>query len=158
VPDRLACFAGLDTTEAMHNGRRTTGCGGELYKQVSGRYVLRLKPNVPEQYDSCITIQITPRNGKGLTELLVFDKGQAHLRNLCSDVLVRNLAKPRKHLTAQRGTMIVVFNRPCLYYGSKTYEMSVLVKRLEFVDAQTGERIVLENQLFWRVVNITELG
>lgn len=156
-PGHRNCFAGVDTVRGKNQYATTRGCFGRFYLRVNNRWVLRLTSRLPVQYDSCTSVAVGGAKRDLVAELLVFDPGKAHLDNLCSDVRIVNAARPRQRLTARDGRVVVAF-RPTTYYGSTTYAVSLWVQRLEFVDPKTGKRIVLENQLLWRVPNITHLG
>jgi hypothetical protein len=157
LPKHRGCFAGVDTARGKNKYLTTTGCGGTFYLQVNSRWVLRLTPRLPVQYDSCTSVAVGGTGARLAADLLVFDPGKAHMYNLCSDVLVANASRPRQRLRARAGRVVVGF-RPTTDYGSRTYTVSLWVQRLEFVDPKTRKRIVLENQLLWRVTNILELG
>ena len=156
-PEHRGCFAGVDTVRGENKHPTTTGCFGTFYLRVNSRWVLRLTPRLPVQYDSCTSVAVGGAKTGLAAELLVFDPGKAHLYNLCSDVRIANAARPRQRLTARAGRVVVAF-RSMTYHGSPTYAVSLWVQRLEFVDPKTRKRMVLENQLLWRVPNITELG
>lgn len=155
-PTHRGCFAGVDTVRSENN-YPATGCFGPFYLRVNSRWVLRLTPRLPVQYDSCTRVAVGGAETGLAAELLVFAPGKAHLDNLCSDVRIVNAARPRQRLTARAGRVVVAF-RPTTYYGSPTYAVCLWVQRLEFVDPKIRKRMVLENQLLWRVPNITKLG
>jgi len=143
------CFADIDTSQAG----QSIGCSGGTYKLVNDKYVIRINPNFPIQFDSCYTITIDSLNRKLLTELLVFDNKNASLTNICTDVIITNSAEPTRHLYAQSGQIIIGFSDPSPLYGNETHHTTVFIKNLKFIDSKTGEEIELKNELLWKVLN-----
>lgn len=148
------CFANIDTS----NTSQTSACISGTYKLVSDKYVIRIFPDFPIQFDSCYSITIDSINGQRFTELLVFDKNNASLTNICSDLTITNSPEPTRHLYAQSGQVIIGFSNPTELYGNKTHHTTVLIKNLIFIDKSTGEKIELKNELLWKVLNLGTPG
>jgi hypothetical protein len=143
------CFAEIDTLKAG----QIIGCTGETYKLINDKYVIRIFPDFPIQFDSCYTITIDSSNAERLTELLVFDNMDASLTNICNDLTITNAPKPTQQLHAQSGRLIIGFSDPTELYGNKTHHTTILIKRLVFIDGKTGDKIELVNELFWKVLD-----
>ncbi|MEZ4843272.1 MAG: hypothetical protein R3A43_03360 [Bacteroidia bacterium] len=143
------CFAGIDTLKAG----QSIGCAGGTYKLINDKYVIHMLPDFPIQFDSCYSVTIDSSNAGRLTELLVFDKKDASLTNICTDLIINNAPKPTQQLQAQSGQLIIGFSDPTELYGNKTHHTTVLIKRLVFIDSKTGEKIELENELLWKVLD-----
>jgi hypothetical protein len=139
------CFADIDTSKAG----QTIGCSGGTYKLINDKYVIRILPDFPIQFDSCYTTTINSSNAGRLTELLIFDHKNAHLANICTDITITNNPNPTRHLQAQSGQLIIGFSDP----GNQTHHTTVLIKRLVFIDNKTGEKIELENEILWKVLD-----
>ncbi len=144
------CFANIDTSKTG----QTIGCSGWTYKLINDKYVICILPNGPVQFDSCYTLTIDSSNAG----LLVFDNKDAHLANICTDVIITNNPTPTRHLYAQSGKIIVGFSDPTELYGNATYHTTVLIKRIVFVDNKTGGKIELENELLWKVKDLGTPG
>ena len=143
------CFADIDTLKAG----QSIGCSGGTYKLINNKYVIRILPDFPIQFDSCYSVTIDRSNAKRLTQLLIFDNKDAHLSNICTDIIITNNPKPTRALTAQSGQLVIGFSDPTELYGNKTHHTTVLIKKLVFIDGQTGEKIELENEILWKVLD-----
>jgi hypothetical protein len=143
------CFADIDTSRAG----RALGCSGWTYKLINDKYVIRIFPNVAVQYDSCYTLTIDSSNAGRLTELLIFDNKDANLSNICTDLINVNIPRPKRKLHAQSGQLIVGFSDPTELYGNQTHHTTILIKKLVFIDSITGDKIELENELLWKVLD-----
>ena len=86
----VTCFADIDTSKAG----QTLGCSGGTYKLINDKYVIRILPDYPIQFDSCYTITIDSLNAGRLTELLIFDNKNANLTNICTDIKITNNRNP----------------------------------------------------------------
>ncbi len=144
-----SCFAGIDTSKVG----KSVGCSGGTFKLINDKYVICILPDFPVQFDSCYRITIDSTNAESLTELLIFDNDSANLTNICTDVIITNIASPTRQLSAQGGQLIIGFSDPTEYYGNQTYHTTILVKKLVFIDNNTGEKIELRNELLWKVLN-----
>lgn len=144
-----AHFADIDTLKTG----QSIGCSGGVYKLINDTYVIRILPDFPVQFDSCYSVTIDSSNAERFTELLVFDKRDANLSNICTDVIITNIPKPTRQLHAQSGQLIIGFSDPTDRYGSTTHHTTVLIKRLVFLDSKTGEKIELKNEVLWKVLD-----
>ena len=149
-----ACFADIDTSKAG----QSIGCTGGTYKLINDKYVIRIFPNFPIQFDSCYKITIDSSNARRLTELFVFDNKDASLTNICTDIIITNYPKPTRQLHARSGQLIIGFSDPTELYGNKTHHTTILIKRLVFIDSKTGDKIELENEILWKVLDIGTPG
>jgi hypothetical protein len=143
------CFAHIDTLKIG----QSIGCSNGAYKLINNKYVIRILPNFPIQFDSCYAITIDSSNGKLLTELLVFDNKDANLTNICTDLINTTASKPSRQLYAQSGQLIIGSSDPTELNGTKTSRTTIFIKRLLFIDSKTGEKIELANELLWKVLN-----
>ncbi|AEA45920.1 hypothetical protein [Fluviicola taffensis] len=143
------CFAEVDTTKTG----QSIGCTGGTYKLINDSYVIRIFPNFPIQFDSCYTVTIDSSNAERLTELLVFDNKDATLSNICTDIIITNIPNPTRRLHAQSGQLIIGFSDPTELYGNQTHQTTVLIKKMVFIDPKTGEKIELENEILWKVLD-----
>lgn len=148
------CFANVDTSKAG----QSIGCSAGIFKRINERYVIRLAQDFPIQFDSCYTVTIDRSNAKKLTELLVFHDKNATLGNICTDLMIPNWPTPIRRLYAESGQITVGFSNPTELYGNSTNHITVLIKKLVFIDIGTGEHIVLENELLWKVLNLGTPG
>ncbi|MBK7569223.1 MAG: hypothetical protein IPI31_15485 [Bacteroidetes bacterium] len=143
------CFGNIDTSKAG----KTKGCSGGTYKLINDKYVIRIFPDFNIQFDSCYIVTINSSNAERLTELLIFENNNANLTNICTDIIIVNNPKPTRQLYAQSGQLIIGFSDPIDLYGSPTCHTTILIKRLVFIDRQTGDKIVIENELLWKVLD-----
>jgi len=150
----LQCFIGIDTT----NIGQTVGCSYAAYKLLNKNYVIYIRPDFPIQYDSCYSITIDSTNGKNLTGLLVFDHKNANLNNLCTDLIVTDNPEPSRKLFAQSGSLILAFSNSKDSQGFPTNYVTVLIKKLVFIDFKTGKKIEIENELLWKVQDLGTPG
>lgn len=143
------CFADIDSSKTG----KTIGCSGGAYKLINDKYVIRIFPDFPIQFDSSYIITIDSSNAGRLTELLIFDNKNANLTNICTDIIVINNPNPTRQLQAQSGQLIIGFSDPTELYGKQTHHTTVLIKKLIFFDTKTGEKIELKNEILWKVLN-----
>lgn len=143
------CFADINTSKVG----QTIGCSGVTYKLIDDKYVIRIFPDFPIQFDSCYTITIDSSNARRLTELLIFDNKDANLSNICTDIININNPNPTRQLHAQSGQLIIGFSDPTALYGNQTHHTTILIKKLLFIDSKTGDKKELENELLWKVLD-----
>lgn len=143
------CFVDVDSS----NTGQSVGCSGATYKLINDIYVVCINPAVPIRFDSCYHITIDSSNAGEIAKLLVFDKKNANLTNICTDIHTTNNPKPTRQLAAQSGQLIIGFGDPLTLYNNKTQHTTILIKRLLFVDTETGEKIELENEILWKVLD-----
>ena len=143
------CFANIDTLKAG----QSICCSGGTYKIINDKYVIRIFPDFPIQFDSCYSITIDSSNAGRLTELLIFDNKNANLSNICTDIIITNNHSLTRQLIAQSGEIIIGFSDPTELYGNQTHHTTILIKRLVFVDSKTGETIEFENEIIWKVLD-----
>lgn len=148
-----SCFANIDTL----NVGESRACSGETFKLINDRYVIYLSLDFPIQFESCYTISIDTANGKKMADLWVFDNKDANLTNICTDILMMNVAKPSRSLSAQRGELIVAYS-DATDYGNERPHITVLIKKLVFIDGKTGNTIEIENELIWKVPDVGTPG
>lgn len=149
-----SCFADIDTSKVG----QSIGCSGGTYKLLNEKYVIRVFPDFPIQFDSCYSITDDSSNAARLTELLVFDNNDANLLNICTDLIITNNPNPTRQLHAQSGEMIIGFSDPTELYGFKTHHTTILIKRLLFIDSKSGEKIEFQNEILWKVLNLGTPG
>ena len=147
--DFANCFANVDTT----NQGQTIGCEGGIYKLLNKKNILLINFDFPIQFDSCYSVIVDGSKGKQLASLLAFDNNNANLANICSDVEIVNNPEPTRFLYAQSGNFILAFSNPTKLHGNPTYRVTILIKKLVFFDYKTGEKIIIENELLWKVLN-----
>ena len=147
--DFANCFANVDTTKLG----QTIGCEGGIYKLLNRKSVLCINFDLPVQFDSCYSVIIDGSNGKHLTSLIAFDNNNANLSNICSDIEIVNNPEPTRFLYAQSGNFILAYSNPTKLHGNPTYSVTILIKKLVFFDYKTGEKIIIENELLWKVLN-----
>ena len=143
------CFYNIDTS----NAGQSIGCSGGTYKLINDKYIICILPDFPIQFDSCYAITIDSSNARRLTELLVFDNRDASLINICKDIINTNFPKPTQQIYAQSGQVIIGFSDPTELYGNPTHHTTILIKRLVFLDTKTGDKIELENEILWKVLD-----
>lgn len=149
----VSCFSNMDTTKAGHS----IACSAGIYKLINDRYVVRLLFDFPVSLDSCYTISVDSLNGEQLAELLIFDNKNASLTNICTDVIISNYPGASRKLYAHNGELVVAFSDPTDYYGNMNHHTTVVIKKLVFID-NTGEKIELENELLWKVLDLGTPG
>jgi hypothetical protein len=131
------------------------GCFNEFYKQVDSSSVLKIKFN--ENLESSERIEVVGNNEVVEIELWVFEKGQAHMYNICSDVFTVDATKPIKKLKATRATIDFIYERA---YHINLLDQDIsyffILSNAVFVDGK--EEIKMVRQLFWDVPNYSQLG
>lgn len=142
-------FADIDTTMAG----QSIGCAAGTYKLINDKYVIHILHQFPVHFDSCYSVTIDSMQNGFIIELFVFDNNNANLTNICTDVIVTNNPGPTRLLNAQSGQLIIGFSDPLDYYGHMSHHTSILIKNLVFVDAKTGEKIELKDELIWKVLD-----
>ena len=148
------CFGGIDTT----NAGQSIGCAAGTYKLINDKYVFYIRHPLPVQFDSCYSVTIDSMQKEFIIELFVFDHNQANLTNICTDVIRVNNPEPTRLLAAQSGQLIIGFSDPIDYYGHMSHHTSILIKQLVFIDAKTGEKIELKDELIWKVLDTGRPG
>jgi len=143
------CFADIDSLRAG----QSIGCSGGTYMLINDKYVIRIQPIYPIKIDTCYSITIDSSNAEQITELLIFDNNDANLSNICTDIIITNNPVPTRQLHARSGEIIIGFSDPTELYGNKTHRTTVLIKYLVFIDGETGEKIEIENELIWKVLD-----
>lgn len=141
-----ACFMGLDTTKKS----KTLGCAGWTYKLLNSQYLIRINPNLPVQFDSCIHVTIDSVNANHMTELLVFANNKANLTSVCKDVIIINNPEPTRKLIANRGRLIIGYY-PAPKGSAARHLTTVYIVYLVFMDSKTGKLIEIKDELLWKV-------
>jgi hypothetical protein len=149
------CFSNLDT---IIDSNIQIACIAGVYKRISNRYVVRILPTQPIQFDSCCIINLENVNEKLVVELLIFDQNDASLTNICSDIQFINFPKPTKILSAQIGELVIGYSDPTELYGNNTYHTTIFIKHLLFSDPISKDKIEVNNELLWKVLNMGTPG
>jgi hypothetical protein len=142
------CFVNLDT---IHVGE-TVGCSGEVFKFVNKKYVIHIVINITIKFKNCQTITVNTSNSKSFG-LLIFKKNKASMVNTCTDITQVNEPSPIRELNAESGEIVVGFSNPIELYGNQTYHTTILIKKLVFIVNTTKEKIIIENELLWKVLD-----
>lgn len=145
----LNFFTAADTS----NTGESVGCAGGVYKLIDNKYVLQIKMEFSVQLDSCYNIKFNEPSSKISANLLIFDDQKASLDNICTDIINVNHRGPSRQLHALNGHLIVAYSDGAVLYGASTYYITAWVKKIVFIDDRYGERIIIENELFWKVLN-----
>jgi hypothetical protein len=147
-------FSNIDTSKAGNS----FGCSAGVYKFINSKYVVHLSCDLPVQFDSCYHVIADSSNTTYEIELLIFDNVDANLTNTCSDMHIDNMPKPTRVLNAKSGELLLGYSDSTKYYGNSTQRTTILIKKLIFKDDKTGEKIVIENELLWKVLNLGTPG
>lgn len=108
------------------------------------------------EYGECLEIDSV--ESEITVELLIFNKGDASLMNICTDVIISEIngkkaPKPINRIQKCYGKIIIGKTDPTDYYGNEMPKMTIRIDNLSFIDPETGEIIKIENELFWKVLN-----
>ncbi len=147
--DFTDCFQQVDTAQEMS----TDGCSAGYFKVISDQYVVRIAPTFTIQKDTCLEFTLSDTTQKIEIELWIFERNEANLTNICSDIFIVGMPEHQKALPASAGNIILGGSDIVDYYGNKMPLVSILVKELVFVDPETDERIEVQNELLWKIMN-----
>jgi len=142
-----SCFKNIDTTKTGY----AVSCSWGTYKLINNKYILRIATQLyPPKINWCYDITINKLNLKPLVELLVYDKNNATLSNICTDMGDLNNPHPSRRFQSTTGQVIIGFTAAKNSYDD--LDISVLLRDIFFTDSTTGERIEFKNELIWKVL------
>ena len=142
-------FTSVDTS----NTELTVGCGGDLFKLINDSCVLVI--HTPPSFVDGIPLPADTANSPVAAELYLFHKDSAGLMNICTDIFITNAPRPVAKLLACKGEIAFKRHNPVKSYGNMRPVTSARVKHLTFHDPTGFRRIHVEDELLWRVVDLT---
>ena len=162
------CFPGIDTI----NLKPSIGCVGSYYLQLDDELVLELipgknlyeletidsisrlppDPNEDVTIDKCQSMAFFHKT-RGIAILHVFEKGKANLTNFCGDIKIAGAPSAVKKLLVRSGSLDFAYCKPIEHYGNKTYHFSAHIDVLVFHEDSIQGAWVVEDQVFWEVLN-----
>jgi hypothetical protein len=148
------CFPAPDTNFVQ----TAIGCGGGSYKLINDEHVLRIYADQVMDYGDCMFLTNDSLAQNFNATLVVFNKGEASLANICTDVVSMDAPSPIETLNDCQGSITIGQSDPTEYYGNEMPKMSIMVHYLVFENPRTGEKIEIENELFWKVLNTGSPG
>ena len=155
LPNRVMqlCFNENDTT----NAGQSIGCNGSNFKLINNQYVIGFHFYAPLQFDSCLVVTIDSSIAQ-LIELSIYDQKNANLNNICTDVIIVNNPKPSRILHPMRGRFTIAYNKAINQFGEKALQTTILIQHIEFRDTKTDDKITIENELLWKVIDLGIAG
>ena len=146
-------------TEPDSNFSQTvTGCSGGYYKVISDQYIIRINSDINVRYGECLEIKVDSNNYEMIAELLIFDKGEASLMNICTDMIISELNGKKTPMPVNRiqkcyGNIFVGKTDPTDYYGNMMPKLTIRIEELKFIDDKSKEIITIKDELLWKVLN-----
>ncbi len=140
-------FQNLDTLDSYY----AAGCISGFYKMLNDQYVIRIVPNLNFEYDDFKKYQIDSNSIDITIELIEFKKGEANLTNVCTDIHFLNVAEPVKKYVNCTGMVVVGKSDPTDFYGSLLPKISIHLDTLTFYDSLGTEKLIISNELLWKV-------
>lgn len=135
----------LDTSKAGE----ALGCASGFFKLLNKDMVLRIGHAIVTDKKTGTTVDSTCD-----IELLLFEKGKAHLQDICTDVIADNLSKPIESIKVNKGAIKSVSTEKVEYYGNKTYKLTIIFENLIFIHPKSGTVIEIKNELYYKVLDM----
>lgn len=151
-------------TEPDSNFTQTViGCNGGYYKVINDEYIIRINSDINVQYGEYLEIIIDSSNSGMIAELLIFEKGEASLMNICTDMIISELngkkpSEPINRIQKCYGNIFIGKTDPTDYYGNKMPKMTIRIEELNFIDDKSREIITIKDELLWKVLNTGTQG
>ncbi|MBL1280644.1 MAG: hypothetical protein COA33_010240 [Fluviicola sp.] len=142
-------FQSLDTIQKNYS----VGCASGFYKILDERFVIRISPSLDFEYDNIKKLKVGTNSFEVSLELLEFEEGKASLFNICTDMHIGNVAKPINKYTNCIGTLVIGKSDPTDYYGNIMPRVSIYLDKVIFYDSLGNEKINIENELLWKVLD-----
>lgn len=144
-------FGNIDSTQILN----AVICSQGIFALVSNKHVLIMPENIYS-----IPSQEKPNTKKLQNiscKLNVFEDGQSHLNNICTDLILGNLPKSKYQLKSNLNEILIYSHIDSLY-GGETGRSYIQFLNLEFKDSIAQEKIILNNKLIWGKLHLGTPG
>jgi starvation-inducible outer membrane lipoprotein len=142
------CFLNCDTIEVG----KSIGCAGAYYKMINEKFILKITPHTILRFDSCQTIYLDSINGTDWAHILFYNDPRNFMENTCQASGKNTSEVPSKIIPASYGTLIIEHTHETIA-GKTSQYTTILIKHVFFKDPVTGEKIEVENELIWKVLD-----
>jgi hypothetical protein len=147
-----SCIKDFDTTKCKQDLllRKVASCSWGTYKFISNKYILRINTELfTQRLENYYEVNVDNSNTKNIAELLVYDKLDATLNNICTDMGDLSSPKASRHLKPQSGRLFIGFITPINSFDQ--FDVSILIKQLVFIDPITKQTINIDKEVIWKV-------
>ena len=141
-------FGKIDSTKILNS----IGCVQGYYDYISSEYVVRIPYSIYSNIESRKEYSLGKKGNE--CELLVFEKDNSNLSNICTDIILINSPKPKRVLRSVQGKMRVFIGNEEGLWGNFVNNTYIHIERVVFVDTlSNNKRIMIENKYLWKVLN-----
>jgi hypothetical protein len=144
------CFLNCDTIEVG----KSIGCNQAYYKMINETFILKITPHTVLRFDSCQTIYLDSINGTDWAHILFYRDPKKIMENTCPASDKNTNEAPLKIIPASYGTLIIEHTHETIA-GKTSQYTTILIKHVFFKNPATGEKIEVENELIWKVLDAT---
>ena len=147
-----SCFNLIDTS----NQHMTIGCVNHFYTLLDDATVISTQFPRSESFLGCENIIFNPPGYKAI-QLLIYEKGKAHLENVCTCLINTEAPKPIKTYTLISGDLLIVGIAPPDTFWNGTPFKSTLFEKAIFQSAD-GDQKIIRNKLFYNIPDMGQSG
>lgn len=142
-------FGTVDSTKIVD----AFGCVQGYFGYISSEYILRIPASIYTENESITKYNID--TNKIECELLIFKKDSANFGNICTDVIITNFfPKPLRVIKGVSENMTVLIGDKEELWGNEVNNAYIKIDKLEFIDSlNSNKRIIIEDKIFWKVIN-----
>ena len=130
---------------------KSVSCSWGTYLIISNQYILRINSELfSNRLENYYELNIDSSTNRKFAELLVYDKLDATLDNICTDIVHLNNPRENRYIVPQKGQLLIGFTKPANSFDQ--FDVSVLIRNLTFTDPQTKQIIILKNEVIWKTI------
>ncbi len=145
---------GFDSTIAISKRSYSNqmSCGLGTFKFLNKKYVLNLHTGsklLVSRPGNYYEVSLDKNDISRFAEILVYDRLNASLEGIWTDIIRDDYAKPTRSVIPQSGTLYIAFLKPT--HPGEAPVITVLIKDLSIKDAVAGKEESFHNETIWKV-------
>lgn len=156
LPDHKFEFFFPDSVEK--NVLSTVGCTAGNYLLIDDTYVLKFHHDYVIEDGYSRQVSTNDSYVDHIAELMVYEKGRAHLGDRCTDILMDSVSQPLMVLKNCRGDLTIGKTHRTNRFGVDVSELSVRVDELIFRDSTSNTKFRIQDVVAWKIENIGAPG
>lgn len=151
--DLFSTFGKVDSVQILES----IGCYGGYFGRLDSKYVLKIPSSIYSEEKGTTTYSLDELGEP--CELIIFNKGEAHLGNICTDLIQIGLPKANRILTTTTGKIKVYIGNPEPLWRDTVNNAYVEIERMTFFDSESNQKkIEIKHKYLWKVVNLGTPG
>ena len=146
------CFEEIDTSKRLIS----VGCGNAFYALVDSQHVLKIQFPNSKNYIGCSKFLVDTIYEQEMY-LLKYDRGRAHLGNICSCIRFNDAPKPIKKLKIKEGKLIIAGSQNPNKADSNLSLKTIWIESAVFSDS-LGIKEKITDKLLFKIEDLGIVG